>query len=244
MKLVLVRPAVAYRETFLRGLAELRAEGLPWYLGPPYDTIEEDFAGFVAERLEDATNRLVWGLMVAAIVVATAGLVVLAIVATASPLRDDEGLVLAPLATAAWRAGLWHLVLVPVSGFAMGSRMRHSVGGDDGARGLPIVGFSVRNGDLRVPHFFALHAVQVLPASAWLLERSPLPAAARVGVMAALVVGVATATIAALVQALRGEPLVPAGAEARGHTDTRARRGDETARLASEGRRANAWPRG
>jgi hypothetical protein len=83
----------------------------------------------------------------------------------------------------------------------------HTVGAPDGGPGLPGTGWSRTHGDLRVPHFVGLHALQALPLIAVVTRR-------RYGAMrAARLVRVAATSHAALfglllVQALRGEPVV------------------------------------
>ncbi len=80
----------------------------------------------------------------------------------------------------------------------------HAVGVPDGGPGLPVTGWSSQGGDLRVPHFFGLHALQVLPLIGVLLERRR-----RRGARPVVALGVAWLglTLVALSHALRGQPL-------------------------------------
>jgi hypothetical protein len=82
----------------------------------------------------------------------------------------------------------------------------HTVGGKDGGPGLAFVNWSTRHGDMRVAHFFALHALQAFVLAAWAMTRMPLKPwmqAALTAVFAAFYSGFVWALFQ---QAVRGEP--------------------------------------
>jgi hypothetical protein len=84
----------------------------------------------------------------------------------------------------------------------------HSVGVEDGGPGMPVTGWSTTGGDLRIPHFVGMHALQLLPLLLFVLTRFVRDGGVRLRLM---VVAAATyAAVLALVtwQALRGQPLV------------------------------------
>jgi len=84
----------------------------------------------------------------------------------------------------------------------------HTVGAPDGGPGLPGTGWSTTHGDLRVPHFIGLHAVQVMPLLALLLARRRVDAAARRRLVVGAAISYAALFGILLTQALRGQPLV------------------------------------
>jgi len=86
----------------------------------------------------------------------------------------------------------------------------HTVGAPDGGPGLPGTGWSRDHGDLRIPHFVGLHALQVLPLFALLAARlRSTDAAARVTRVATWSYGVFFALL--LRQAWQGEGLLNPG---------------------------------
>lgn len=90
----------------------------------------------------------------------------------------------------------------------------HTVGLGDGGPGLPILGWSTVGGDLRIPHFVGMHALQLLPLFAiligWLGRRWHLLADDRVRTRLVVVATVVYAGVVALVtaQALAGQSIV------------------------------------
>ncbi|HVW44969.1 MAG TPA: hypothetical protein VHC18_26830 [Amycolatopsis sp.] len=90
----------------------------------------------------------------------------------------------------------------------------HSVGVPDGGPTMPVTGWSTTGGDLRIPHFVGMHALQALPLVALLLTvLATRFTHLRSGVVRArlvLVAGFGYAGLVALVtwQGLRGQPLL------------------------------------
>ncbi|MEU4341553.1 hypothetical protein AB0H00_09820 [Nocardia sp. NPDC023852] len=90
----------------------------------------------------------------------------------------------------------------------------HTVGPADGGPGLPILGWSTVGGDLRIPHFIGMHALQAIPLVLIVLELGArrIPVLRSMETRRTLVV-IASATYGALLgvltwQALRGQSVV------------------------------------
>jgi hypothetical protein len=104
------------------------------------------------------------------------------------------------------RFGIIIFVLFSFEGFAMGSRLNHSVGALNDNSNWFIVGWSKTVGDLRISHFIGMHALQVLPIlSYYILKNTKLTVGLSViyGLLALLT----------LIQALQGRPLIRATKE-------------------------------
>jgi len=84
----------------------------------------------------------------------------------------------------------------------------HTVGAADGGPGLVGTGWSTQHGDLRVPHFIGLHAIQALPLLVLLLTRAGVDRAQRARLMLVAGPGYAALWLVLLIQALRGVPIV------------------------------------
>lgn len=84
----------------------------------------------------------------------------------------------------------------------------HSVGGPDGGPGLPVTGWSRQHGDVRVPHFVGLHALQVLPLLALGIRRWRRPDNRPGQAMITLSVSYAGLFGLLLVNALRGNSVI------------------------------------
>jgi len=130
---------------------------------------------------------------------------------TASTLRLGLGLALLGMAVAFLMVGPTRQQLASGQFRYVGA---HSVGVPDGGPGLPVTGWSTVGGDLRVPHFVGLHALQVIPLVGLVLGVAGRRLAAlrtervRLGLVRVAAGGYGGLVALLTWQALRGQPLV------------------------------------
>ena len=84
----------------------------------------------------------------------------------------------------------------------------HTVGAADGSAGLPFVNWSTRYGDMRIAHFFALHALQLFPLAGMALAATRWKDSAQVAVLVGFVVVYCAAVWWLFAEAMKGLPLV------------------------------------
>ena len=90
----------------------------------------------------------------------------------------------------------------------------HTVGGVDGGPGVPVTGWSREHGDMRVPHFIGLHAVQALALIAVVLRRWRRPESVRVRALLAAAASYVSLFLLLFWEAVRGQSVVAPDATA------------------------------
>jgi len=157
-------------------------------------------------NFSSAFHRMMYTLMGAgAVLLTTSSLVLAVLVARAPGYRSAPAL----------RLGIvLGLVLTWILGLGFGAYMGgqvtgHWVGGTaTDAGGLPVVQWSRSAGDLRVPHFFGIHAMHFVPFFAWLVGLARLPGGLAKLLVWAGAAAFAVLTIATFLQARAGLPFL------------------------------------
>ncbi|MBV8706541.1 MAG: hypothetical protein JO028_05085 [Acidobacteriaceae bacterium] len=115
-----------------------------------------------------------------------------------------------PFSNRAWGWSLRLGMLITVIGSLAGGLMvhygAHTMGAADGGAGLLGLGWSSTHGDLRIPHFFGLHGMQVIPLLYWLFIRNWRGAQTQFVAIAAASYFAFIVLLA--IQALRGQSII------------------------------------
>ena len=69
------------------------------------------------------------------------------------------------------KLGLILFILFALEGWVMVGNLSHTIGAASGSPGLPFVNWSKEYGDLRVSHFFGMHALQIFPLVGYYFAR-------------------------------------------------------------------------
>ncbi|MCG6162021.1 hypothetical protein [Leptospira bandrabouensis] len=84
----------------------------------------------------------------------------------------------------------------------------HTFGAPEGGPGLPLVGWSTIAGDMRIPHFLGIHAMQLIPMIALLFGSFKVSHAISVPAVRNFSIFFAGLTVVLTIQALNGEALL------------------------------------
>jgi hypothetical protein len=144
-------------------------------------------------NMSTAFEGIMFGIMGISIAISTTWTLLLFKWTFAKDFRMNPGLLQAV------RFGIVLFVIFGFTGFIMGANRSHTVGAPDGGPGIFLLNWSLTYGDIRISHFFGLHALQILPLKASLFKLR-----ARSSFVMSVLYGIACASL--LYLALSGKP--------------------------------------
>lgn len=107
------------------------------------------------------------------------------------------------------RLGLLLFLAGSVEGVRIVANGGHTVGAPDGGPGLPLVNWSTTHGDLRVAHFFALHALQAMVLLGWGVSKVRRPVRTQIAAVATVFAGYVGGVWWLFTRAMASRPLLP-----------------------------------
>jgi hypothetical protein len=170
-------------------------------------------------NVSNELDELVFNTMGGLIAVLWVATLIAAVLLWFSPPRDRARALAVRLGSAisVVGAGLGALMVIPSESQLddfHGVVGAHTVGAEDGGPGLFLLGWSTEHGDLRIPHFLGMHALQLIPLALLLIELASRRVLAlrdertRVGIVASIGAGYAGLVALVTWQALRGQSIV------------------------------------
>ncbi|KAF0115900.1 MAG: Uncharacterized protein FD150_754 [Rhodobacteraceae bacterium] len=155
-------------------------------------------------NVDDPVMGAIYGLMGVFAVILTSASLVMGVAIWRNPATG-----LAPALHLSVALGLiLTFVLTLIAAGTLSSMLGHHIGTPVTNAALPILGWSREVGDLRVGHFFATHALHVLPIVGLIASRAFSADVARGTVLAAALAYVALVLLTML-QAFQGQPFLP-----------------------------------
>jgi hypothetical protein len=154
-------------------------------------------------------DSVLWSVMGASIMVLFLAQVAIGVTALRQRIADRAAAYAVRLGLGVSLLGMAVAFLMTSQQTAGGAIGAHAVGVADGGPGMPLTGWSLTGGDLRISHFVGLHALQALPLLAYALGRWTTVAERGRARLLLIAGGAYTGLVLLLAwQALRAQPLL------------------------------------